>query len=54
MERWVLGIGMTMAAWIIERRLLKAIRAGGSPTTADASRASGRVFVARASADDDA
>jgi len=53
-ERWVLGIGMTMAAWIIERRLLKAIRAGGSPTRADSSRTSGRVSVARTTADDDA
>jgi hypothetical protein len=52
-ERWVLGIGMTMAAWIIERRLLKAIRAGGSRPPADPARSSGRVSVARASADDD-
>jgi hypothetical protein len=50
----VLGIGMTMAAWIIERRLLKAIRAGGSRSSADATRNSGRVSVARASTDDDA
>jgi hypothetical protein len=54
LERWVLGIGMTMAAWIIERRLLKAIREGGSRPPADPTRNSGRVSVARASTDDDA
>jgi hypothetical protein len=50
----VLGIGMTMAAWIIERRLLKAIREGGSRPPADPPRNSGRVSVARSSTDDDA
>jgi hypothetical protein len=50
----VLGIAMTAAAWIIERRLLKAIRSGGSPPSADPSRSSGRLSVARAPADDEA
>jgi hypothetical protein len=27
-ERTVLGVGMTMAAWFIERRLLKALKKG--------------------------
>jgi hypothetical protein len=52
MERWVLGIGMTMAAWIIERRLLKVIRTGGSAPSADRPRSSGRLSVARGPADD--
>jgi hypothetical protein len=54
MERWVLGIGMTMAAWVIERRLLKAIRTGGARPPADPVRSSGRVSVARASDVNDA
>jgi hypothetical protein len=53
MERWILGIGMTMAAWVIERRLLKAIRDGGARPAADPTRTSGRVSVARAPTDDD-
>jgi hypothetical protein len=52
MERWVLGIGMTMAAWVIERRLLKTIRDGGARPSVDTARTSGRVSVARA--DDEA
>jgi hypothetical protein len=50
----VLGIFMTMAAWIIERRLLKAIRAEGSRPSAHPARNSGRVSVTRASAEDQA
>jgi hypothetical protein len=50
----VLGIGMTMATWIIERRLLKAIRAGNARPPADPGRSSGRVSVARASSEDEA
>ena len=53
-ERWVLGIGMTMAAWVIERRLLKAIREGGARPPAEPARTSGRLSVARAPSDDDA
>jgi hypothetical protein len=44
---------MTMVAWIIERRLLKTIREGGSRPPAGAGRSSGRLSVTRASADDD-
>ena len=29
-ERWVLGIMMTVVAWIVERRLLKVLRSGSS------------------------
>jgi len=54
MERWILGMGMTMAAWVIERRLLKAIRTGGARPPADPARSSGRLSVARAPDGDDA
>jgi hypothetical protein len=52
LERWLLGIAMTIAAWIIERRLLKVIRQGGSVLPADASRASGRLSVTRPTDDE--
>ena len=45
---------MTVAAWIIERRVLKAIRTGGSAPSTDPSRSSGRLSVGRAPADDEA
>ena len=30
-ERAILGAGMTVAAFVVERRLLKALRKGGTP-----------------------
>jgi hypothetical protein len=47
-ERFVLGIGMTLVAFVVERRLLKAIKQGGrkalkAPVTADGEPDEGRL-----------
>jgi hypothetical protein len=47
-------MAMSMAAFVIERRLLKAIRSGGGAPPAPApSEAAGRLSVARAPVPDD-
>jgi hypothetical protein len=51
-ERVLLGAAMSVAAFVIERRLLKAIREGGQQKPEPAP-AAGRVTVAGAPAPDD-
>jgi hypothetical protein len=51
-ERVLLGAAMSVAAFVIERLLLKAIREGGKQKPEQTS-AAGRVTVARAPSRDD-
>ena len=37
LERMVLGIMMTVVAWVVERRLLKALKKGGQPLKSEGS-----------------
>jgi hypothetical protein len=53
LERVVLGAAMSVAAWVIERRLLKAIRDGGGRAPQPAASAV-RLTVADTPAPDDA
>lgn len=43
LERWVLGVGMGIVAWVIERRVLKALKAKGKHPLPSESRPLGEL-----------